>query len=988
MKISVFARSVKRTTTETPSSAQAWKEEEESVTDGTPAASGAARLTAFEACSLGNMIHFLGEAPSFSGVFNKHCWDRCLKERAGTMKSSASLHRGFLATLFSLIDLPLAYLRPLMVGGREEQLRLRREALQTVAVPPGQASTSGLTMDEAFMLRQSLQAENNSIPEDMVMKSLMQTQLLFRPLKEVSPVAGWAHLTFRINLTEILDLCEEVEHHRQRLLDYTIAERTVNKYWQPVTDTSEYQLLDRTKEDLKLILTDFNLTRNAWTAPRYRADFAKQVLEKHASLAKDINARGTRDASHELDLDREKRAIPVILPILLGVGAGATLNGMFTSGHLRSMVDAHEHQQNFVIAQVQRHEESLAWANAKLNQTGRNVDNLLKLANHHSWHITAMSLESALEPAVGVCRESVRRVSAGLNFLLVKRLTPELVGPEVILKAMEELEARTRGLNFELAGRDPSTIYQLDASFLQTAPDQFSVLVHLPLTHVDRSMDLHEIIPFPVALPGVSTIYKVEMGDQMLAVDRRDSGYALLTPETLAACYDVGPKMLCPGLTFLFRDFGRTCPSSLYRRMDARHVCKVSVVPPAVQVRQVTEDSWFVFHPTSMSVLIKCPDRPGLPETLQFRGTRKLTLAAGCVATNTEYEIEAPYQISAEYEVSTVIDHYWHVSDFLYNHTPSQLAPLVPEDLVEPVDIPNLVAEFERIGEQYRHRGWTTSLGTLCIILAVLFIAVILITWCLRKKIRLYMARAVLKHSFLNQLSMALPNYLQPRGEDHNAVRVGGAAPHPYGPDFNPGTNPYQQQTNVLRTPGRTASAVDITNVATEDRRRVVVEKSRSQADLASPDCAGRVRRVQEDFRPSAPQATPRTRRRLDYPDLAPISPYKKAIDGLREANEAAPARRPPGQEKPDDARPLVKGGNHGQVVGGTLDRGARPKVQARDPDAPLPRRSTFQDFRARDELLLEDSYVALQDIRPLRSGRKGVQCVDFYAGESEQEYD
>jgi hypothetical protein len=38
--------------------------------------------------------------------------------------------------------------------------------------------------------------------------------------------------------------------------------------------------------------------------------------------------------------------------------------------------------------------------------------------------------------------------------------------------------------------------------------------------------------------------------------------------------------------------------------------------------------------------------------------------------------------------------------------------------------------------------------------------------------------------------------------------------------------------------------------------------------------------------------------------------------------------------------------------------------------------------------LLLEDSYVALQDIRPLRSGRKGVQCVDFYAGESEQEYD
>jgi hypothetical protein len=31
---------------------------------------------------------------------------------------------------------------------------------------------------------------------------------------------------------------------------------------------------------------------------------------------------------------------------------------------------------------------------------------------------------------------------------------------------------------------------------------------------------------------------------------------------------------------------------------------------------------------------------------------------------------------------------------------------------------------------------------------------------------------------------------------------------------------------------------------------------------------------------------------------------------------------------------------------------------------------------------------VALKDLRPLRSGKTGVQSVDFYVDESEQEYD
>jgi len=985
LKISVFVRSWKKTTVEPSVVAQSWEKEEESVTYVGPVSSGSARHEAFMACTLENLKLSLADSPHFPSLFVKYHIDHYLRECEETTKSSAILHRGFLATLLNVIKIPLAYLKPLLPGGREEQLRLRREALQSVSTPPGQARTNGQTMDEEYMLRQSLQSENNTIPESMVMQQLLQTQSLVRPLKEVSPVAGWAHLVFKIDLGEIVELCGEVEHHRQRLLDYTAKERAINNWWQPLSDTSEFKMLEKTKGDLELIMMDFNITRNAWTAPRYRVDFAKQVLERHASLAKDINARGTRDTSDELDLDREKRAIPLLVPLLLGLAGGVTMNGIFSSGSLRGLLGAHEHQNGFVVAQVARHEESLAWANAKLNKTGRDITNLLTAANHNSWHIQALSLDAALEPAVGVCRESVRRVSTGLNFLLAKRLTPELVGPEVILKAMEELESRTRGLNFELVGRDPSTIYQLSASFLQTAPDKFSVLIHLPLTHVDRSMALHEIIEFPVALPGIATIYTVEVGELMLAVDRRDSGYALLSPETLAACYDVGPKMLCPGLSFLLRDFSRTCPSALYKRMgSAKHVCKVSVIPPAVKVQQITEGTWLVFHPISMTVQIKCPDRPGLPETKRFRGTRKLTLAAGCVATNTEYEIEAPYQISAEYEVSVVLDHYWRVSSFLYNHTPSQLAPLIPEDLVDPVGIPNLVAEYERIGEQYRHQGWTASLTTLFIILAVLFIAVLLVTWCLRKKIRLYMARAVLKHSFLSQLSMALPTYLQPRGEDHNAVRV---PPHPYGPNFHPGTNPYQHQPSVLKTPTRTTSVCDLPT-ATAERRQLVLEKYRSQADLSSPDCAGRVRRVQEDFRPTAPQATPRTRRRLDYPDLAPVSPYKKAIDGLREAKEAAPARHPLGQEPPADARPLTQGGNHGQVMGGTLDRGARPKVHERDPDRQLPRRSTCQDFRARDEFFPEESYMALKDLRPLRSGKTGVQCVDFYVDESEQEYD
>jgi hypothetical protein len=90
--------------------------------------------------------------------------------------------------------------------------------------------------------------------------------------------------------------------------------------------------------------------------------------------------------------------------------------------------------------------------------------------------------------------------------------------------------------------------------------------MHLPLTHANHDLQNHELVSFVVALPGVSTIYSLDLGDAMLAVDWKGNWFALIMPETLAACFTVGHKYLSPGLTFFFRDLEPSClcsPSSL-----------------------------------------------------------------------------------------------------------------------------------------------------------------------------------------------------------------------------------------------------------------------------------------------------------------------------------------------------------------------------------------------------------------------------------------
>jgi len=924
------------------------------------------------------------------------CTAADLEGRPAVASSASSVHRGVLVGLVGCVRQLLAVPAP-EATGVEAQVRLRREALRAVgrtARAAGERLPKSPNLDEVFMLEQSIRAENDSFPQEAVGDLLIQSQLLFHAAKVVTPVAAWAHLTFRLDLTEVPDLCGQVEEHRRRLLNYTERER--GRFYpkggaaesapeslvltQTFEVTQEVQVLEKIKQELEVIAMDYNLTRNAWTTAKYRADFARQVMDKEALLVKEANPRGTRDAAQELELERERRAF--LMPLFLGLAGGITSYGMFRSTSLRNMVSSLEERSGFLVAQAQRHEESLAWAQAEINRTRTDVDNLLARSNELLLHVQAEVLDQYLSPAVSVCREAARRVASGLNFLLTKRLTPELVGPEVLLAALEELEGRTRGLNFDLSTLDPNAIYQAEASYVQTGPDHYHILVHLALTHADRDLQLYQMLSLPVALPGVPTIFALDIGDSLLAVDRKDSAFALMDPAMLTACFPMGHKFICPGLSTLFRDFSKSCASALYRRMEeAKEVCTVSAVPPMVQVRQISTSDWLVFHPTSNSLQIKCPGDTGVPATKKFRGTRKVTLGEGCVAASKEYEIEAPYEFSLDLGVNTLVGHYWRVLEFLADHTPAQIAPLVPAELVKPVGIPDLVAEYDRIAEKHRQRNWAASLSTALLVLAIIFGAVVLATWCQRRRIRLYMAKFALRQPYLQQLSAVLPAYLRPTAQDHLAAA--GFAPHPFGPGFHPGNNPYRPLQACIT--GRAESACDVAPGGI--KRETFVrspQKSRSQADLASPDCAGRLKKAEElrnnEFRPTAPTATPRTRRRLEFQDLAVDSPYREAVEQLRTAKvEIHEAPKVP-------ERPLV-------VLEDTIKKasyapGARQQEFDRREAIDRRRRGDRQEafrWEARDEIFPEADYVELRRLRPLPP-REGLVVANHQRDESDPE--
>jgi hypothetical protein len=164
--------------------------------------------------------------------------------------------------------------------------------------------------------------------------------------------------------------------------------------------------------------------------------------------------------------------------------------------------------------------------------------------------------------------------------------------------------------------------------------------------------------------------------------------------------------------------------------------------------------------------------------------------------------------------------------------------------------------------------------------------------------------------------------------------------------------------------------------------------KSRSQADLSSPDCAGRLKKAKDlrdnEFCPTAPTATPRTRRRLEFQDLVVDSPYREAVEQLRAVTvevHAAPKAAPKVPERPKD------------VLEDTLKKasyapGVRQQEFDRREAIDRRRRGERQEafrWEARDELFPEGDYVELRRLRPLPQ-REGLVVANPQRDGSDQE--
>jgi hypothetical protein len=214
--------------------------------------------------------------------------------------------------------------------------------------------------------------------------------------------------------------------------------------------------------------------------------------------------------------------------------------------------------------------------------------------------------------------------------LQIKRLSPNFLQGQTIIKLYKHLLLKAQNGNMELLILAPSDLFQIDVSyFYKLSTIELNIFLHLPMVKPNKLLKFFQFIKFPLyQTSGQNYSMMPNIGKDLLTIGQEDQ-FNLLGQSDLNLCTQYGSTYLCKGRDVLRTDLKSTCVGTYYLEdlTAIQQLCKFDLKQAKEHIFQIAAKQWIILSPINFPTTLKYPKTF---TSTTIRSSSTITVPAGC----------------------------------------------------------------------------------------------------------------------------------------------------------------------------------------------------------------------------------------------------------------------------------------------------------------------------------------------------------------------
>jgi hypothetical protein len=442
--------------------------------------------------------------------------------------------------------------------------------------------------------------------------ALAQDVVVFHEQEDVFVVKEVVHLTIKMDLRLILDVCD----------DFRKALRAVSPDWGE------------------------GYVRDAWYG-------AVAVLQSTCDFDHiwPGESKRTKNPSNKVVV-RDKRQAMMAVGVL-GTLFG-TLFGLYSwqkIQHLSTKIHDLEHQQHLGLMMLKNHETRMRRVEDDLSTVNDTLAQLVGVFKKEKSVQEKLFWLQNYQLQLDILTMHVQVIRTGWGTLHSHRFPLDWMETTASLAVYRRLQDRAERMGGVLMTTHPMDMFDLPTSFVCHDKDIY-VFLHVPI--IKERMQLFEYISVPIRVPGNGSFIQVTAKKDFILVSKKNSLHKEMTGEELRRrCKTLGSNYLCEHLGVFNRRMESSCLGSLFvNSLSGVHsCCETEMVTEDWMVRQMSAERFLLFSREPLNLMYEC--RNGTRNNVVVHGIQLVEVPEQCEVFSSEFELIP----SAEFSIRMSVIH-------------------------------------------------------------------------------------------------------------------------------------------------------------------------------------------------------------------------------------------------------------------------------------------------------------------------------------------
>ena len=355
------------------------------------------------------------------------------------------------------------------------------------------------------------------------------------------------------------------------------------------------------------------------------------------------------------------------------------------------------------------------------------------------------------------------RITDGLGSLTMHQLSPRLLGPTELKKAILKIARRVERNGYVLGIKEIDDLYKLPVSHLAFRNGTVILFVHIPIKRTEQPLSVFQYLNAPFKFQNDSVAVPI-LKERYLMIDDDSSSYKSITPEMFALCQLSESKVNCPDDGVYHTSENMDCLAALFMRRNkpVYEKCNWIFNPTENMVTQVGGNEYLVYFGVESQLELKCGKQSW---GQRFKGLKSVKIPPGCVGYHVDFVLygrmdvvtELSEVIHRELEVSALLDQ----ADWTEQHLSVAVSDLSLVGSSQGISIPKMKIAYENL-------TWQQLINKI-LIAGGLAVGLLIVCVCCCKGRKIILAR--LRKQFSPEPSMQLSTIESAPPPDYNLKR-------------------------------------------------------------------------------------------------------------------------------------------------------------------------------------------------------------------------